>query len=326
MLYERIIGQGTLNEPTGKPNPQFALPSTAYWMKSLRIILENHGLNFASASDFYISEGRRNMDELVENTIFEQLLLSLHHLSALGKMSQAKDADYARIGILSWYYGIYNAASAMIAARNGSLQEDHSNTAKQWDQQIAVPGLAMEPFSWRISSLIKRTYLPEIERYRQGSSHKLFQEPLSLNDAYGAAASYLSGSADWYVWKETEHIKSKDKQFRELGVSDFKTKKAREIRDSKLSQKSIGFMHQAIRYRGKANYREALFLAYGKKNDTLLSSFVEDQYVVLKAYLQMAGGYVSRKLGQSLWRDFTKDVEDNRSFELSPTTIWDRKT
>ena len=28
MLYKRIIEGGTINEPEGKPDPQFALPST----------------------------------------------------------------------------------------------------------------------------------------------------------------------------------------------------------------------------------------------------------------------------------------------------------
>ena len=28
MLYDRIIKQGTINEPKGKPAPDFALPST----------------------------------------------------------------------------------------------------------------------------------------------------------------------------------------------------------------------------------------------------------------------------------------------------------
>jgi hypothetical protein len=40
MLYDRIINQGTINEPGGKPDPQFALPSTVNWMRSLRILIE----------------------------------------------------------------------------------------------------------------------------------------------------------------------------------------------------------------------------------------------------------------------------------------------
>src|SRR5258708_2409502 len=117
MLYKRIIEGGTINEPEGKPDPQFALPSTVNWMRAFRLLVENMKVDFASGTKFYASQGKRNMDAQVENTVFEQLFLGLHHLSALEQMKDVKPcADLARIGILAWYYGISNAASAMIAA------------------------------------------------------------------------------------------------------------------------------------------------------------------------------------------------------------------
>ena len=51
------------------------------------------------------------MTSLVENTVFEQLFLGLHHLSALEKIKGIRPgADVARIGVLAWYYGIANGA------------------------------------------------------------------------------------------------------------------------------------------------------------------------------------------------------------------------
>lgn len=44
MLYDRIIKQGTINEPGGKPDPQFAQPSTVNWMRALRILIHDSGL------------------------------------------------------------------------------------------------------------------------------------------------------------------------------------------------------------------------------------------------------------------------------------------
>lgn len=322
MLFDRIISQGTINEPKGKPDPEYALPSTVNWMKALRLIIEHDALDFDMATRFYQLEGSRKMDLLVENTVFEQLLLGLHHLSSLGKMAASNCADFARIGILAWYYGIYNASSAMIAAKNGSFQEDHSGTAKLWDQEIAFPGLAMRPFSLRISSLLEKTYKEEIEAYRKGSNHKLIHTPVNINDAHGAIAGYLSGSAKFYAWKEEINVK-KTREFKDLGVSDFRTKAARELRNKKLESKPIGFLHQSFRYRGKANYREALFLAYKKyPSSPDLTKFINDQYIVLMGFLQMAGAYASRKLGKDLWRNFLDDVEINRSFELSPYRVW----
>lgn len=321
MLYERIVGQGTINEPEGKPDPQFALPSTVNWMRSLALLVSNARVDFTAATTFYSALGKRDMGGLVENTVMEQLFLSLHHLSALHAMAEKKPAaDFCRLGILAWYYGIANAASAMIAAQNGSFQEDHAGTARVWDTEIAARSLAMEPFSWRVSSLLERTYKSEVEVYRAGSQQLLLSSPMSSEQARGAAGSYLSGSAKWHVWKTTEDIRQTS-EFKKLGVDDFRTKAARELRDKWLSRRSIGFIHQAARYRGKANYREALFLAYGKIEPTL-EGFLSDQAQVLKAFLAMSGAFASRKLGKALWKDFVADVEKKRAFSLSTADVW----
>jgi hypothetical protein len=322
VLYKRIIEGGTINEPEGKPDPQFALPSTVNWMRALSLLIADNGINFASAKSFYAPQAKRSMGALVENTVLEQLFLGLHHLSALEKMKDAETcADFARIGILAWYYGIANAASAMTAAQNGSFQEDHAGTARMWDRDIAARGLAIEPFSWRVSSLVEKTYSPEVQAYRGGSGGNLQSRPTSASEASGAAAGYLSGSAKWYAWKTTEDLR-KSSDFKKLGVSEFRTKAARELKDARLSQRSIGFVHQASRYRGKANYREALFLAYGKTTGAILTDFVAEQSTVLRAFLAMAGAFSSIKLGKALWDEFVADVDANRAFSTSAASVW----
>ncbi|WP_210241703.1 hypothetical protein [Mesorhizobium sp. B2-7-2] len=253
MLYDRIIKQGTINEPGGKPDPQFALPSTVNWMHALRILIQDSGLNFTAADAFYARLGKRSMDTLVENTVLEQLFLGLHHLSALEQFrSGTKTSDFARVGILAWYYGIANAASAMTAAQSGSFQEDHTGTARLWDTEIASRGLAMEPFNWRVSSLVERTYKPEIAAYKAGSAGRLLIKPTTKSEALGVAAEYLSGSANWHAWRAKEEIMNTS-EFKTLGVKDFRTKAAQALRDGRLGRKSVGFIHQASRYRGKAN-------------------------------------------------------------------------
>ncbi len=322
MLYDRIINQGTINEPNGKPKPWFALPSTVNWMRALRILAENERIDFGTAISFYGKEGKRKKDVLVENTVLEQLLLGLHHLSALDQFRGGTRAgDYARVGVLAWYYGIANAASAMTAAQSGSFQEDHAGTARLWDEQIASRGLAMAPFSWRVSSLMQKTYKAEVHALRNGSVGKLQTRPVTKDDALGAAAEYLSGSAKWYAWKTKEDLK-RNRAFKELGVDSFRSKAARALRDEWLERKPVGFVHQAARYRGKANYREALFLAYELGTETSLSGYVEDMHAVLKAFLAMAGAFARRKLGEDLWSDFVTDVDAKKAFTTRADAIW----
>ena len=322
MLYKRIVEEGTINEPEGKPNPQFALPSTVNWMRGLRLLVEAGPVDFATSTAFYSGVGRRNMAPLVENTVFEQLFLGLHQLAALERMADCSPAaDVARVAVVAWYYGITNGASAMIAAQNGSFQEDHAGTARMWDSDIAARGLSMEPFSWRVSSLVEKDYKSEVDAYRGSATSNLQVKPTSVDEAHAAAAAYLSGSAKWHAWKGEEDVR-RSKEFKLLGVDNFRTKAARELRDALFANRAMGFVHQASRYRGKANYREALFLAYGRSTETMLQGFVADQAVVLKGFLSMAGAFAARKFGHGLWNAFVTDIEANRAFSADPRVVW----
>jgi hypothetical protein len=179
----------------------------------------------------------------------------------------------------------------------------------------------MAPFSWRVSSLLEAVYKPEVAAYKRGSIAKLTSKPVTETEALEAAAEYLSGSAGWYAWRAREDLMITPK-FKSLGVTDFRSKSARELRDSRLEKKSIGFVHQASRYRGKANYWEALFLAYGPATEMMLSGFAYDTAIVLKAFLAMAGAFAKHKIGTELWSAFVADVDAQKAFTASPIDVW----
>lgn len=112
------------------------------------------------------------------------------------------------------------------------------------------------------------------------------------------------------------------REFKALSVANFRTKAARELRDSRLTGKAVSFLHQAIRYRGKANYREALFLGYGDYVETLLSDYLDDLATVLRGFVTMSGAFAYKRLGRSIWNEFTDDLDKHRSFQVSPKSIW----
>lgn len=321
-LYKRFTTLGTLTDSGKFPDPHFALLSTVNWMRGLAILVQDRGLSFKSASVFYSTVQRRATTGQEENTIFGQLLFAIHQLSALEALrASTSNADVARLGIVGWYYGIYSAASAMVAAQDGSFQDDHSGTATSWDRQLAANNMVMEPFSYRLSTLIKKDFDIEVAALKAGNEFLLAEKAVDATQAYGACCSYLSGSADWWKWKTEENLKS-SRDFKSLGVSDFRSKAARSLRDARLVGKSTAFLHQAIRYRGKANYREALFLGYGDRTDVLLEGFIEDLAIVLRGFVSMTGSFVSRRIGKSLWSEFVDDLEANRSFSLNPKNVW----
>jgi hypothetical protein len=321
-LYNRFTTQGTLSDPDEVPNPIYALPSTVNWMHALSILVEDQSLNFGSASVFYAGTQKRVATVQEENTIFEQLLFAIHQLSALEALrASPSKADVARVGIVSWYYGIYSAASAMIAAQDGTIQDDHTGTATTWDRQFAANNKVMAPFCYRLSTLVKKSFDIEVSILRAGNGFLLTEKATNPTEAFGACCSYLSGSADWWKWKAEQSLRS-TREFKNLNVSDFRTKTAQTLRDARLSGKSTAFLHQAFRYRGKANYREALFLGYGKNAETLLNGYPDDLAIVLRGFVAMAGAFVAKRIGQPLWSEFLDDIERNRSFSLSPKNVW----
>lgn len=322
-LYQRFVEQGTVTEPDGVPKPQYALPSTVNWMRAYALLIEDESIDYPSARKFYSTVAPRKMTAAEENSVLEHLLLTLHQLSALNALAAIKSqADIARVASVAWYYGIYAAASAMIAALDGSVQDNHTKTANAWDRQLGANSLVLHPFDLRVTTLVKTECDRQIDAIRKGPKANLINAPKTLDEAHQALCGYLSGTCSWWQWKTGEEIK-REKDFKALGVSDFRTTKAKEIRDNRLKKQCISFMHQAFRFRGKANYREALYLAHGKSVEANIVTFVPDMCKVLEAFTIMAGAYCSKRLGKQLWDSFLADLDKNRSFSLNPRDIWE---
>lgn len=177
------------------------------------------------------------------------------------------------------------------------------------------------PFSPRVSTLIEVNYKAEIESLKAGQSFDLTSKPSNSIEALGACIAYLSGSAAWWKWK-TELGVMASREFKALNVTNFRTKAARELRDSRLTGKAVSFLHQAFRYRGKANYREALFLGYGDNVETLLSGYLDDLATVLRGFVALSGAFACKRLGSPIWNEFLDDLDAHRSFQVSPKSVW----
>ena len=324
LLYRRLTQDGTISEPDGKPDPQFALPSAVNWMRALRILSHDRGLDFERAARFYSAAAVQPgaMSAQNENTVLEQLFLALHHLSALKTLAATgQDTEFGRVGVITWYYGLANAAAAMTAAQAGTYHETDAESHRGWDAHIASRGLAMEPFGWRVPSLLARAIADEVSAIRGTSSGNLQAQPTGPAEAIGVAAQYLKGSAAWYA-REAEERLRRHRDFVARGLTDFRKKEARALRDQRLAGRSIGFMHQAYRYRGKANHREALFLAYGPQAKSILAGYLDDQQRVLSAFVGMAGAFAAARLPAALWMEFLDDADRRRAFSLSAQAVW----
>lgn len=320
-LLKRFMKQGTLSDPKGIPDPAFSLPGTLNWMRALAILVNSEGIDAALMQNLCAAVTRGKLSDQAVNTTFEQLLMSLHHLASLKAMaSLPKRIDPSRSAIVTWYYGIFHAASAMIAAQDGSFQESHGETANAWDSQFSVRPYIPRPFSYRVTTLVGKDVEKEIEILRGKNTFKLDSEPTNPEQAFGACMSYLKGSAAWKAEYIEEGLKQRELKILEL--ENFRTKKAQEIRDARLRGKAFGFIHQAFRYRGKANYREALFISYGSHVEPMLANFYTNLFSVLEAFLCMAGSFCARRIGKDLWNAYHEDVSTNAPLLVKPTELW----
>lgn len=322
-LYKRLRRFGTLTEsPNDIPDAVFALPSTIHWIRALAILVDDHPVTFQAARIFYGKVQKREMDDRTLNTVCEQLLFAFHQLAALRALSAVSlKADVARMAIVTWYYGIYGAASAMVAAADGSFQNNHTATAQQWDAQFPSRGLAMAPFADRLPSVLKDDVANGLVPVRARGKHPLTNMPQTPEQAWGCIAEYLSGTAKWEQWNCQERIKA-EAAFKDLGVDNFRSGPAKAMRDAAYRRRSIAFLQQASRYRGKANYRDAIFLAYGKTVAPRLEGLVDDLPVVLEGFTAMAAGYCSLRIGKANWGPFLQDLDENRSLSISPVALW----
>jgi hypothetical protein len=226
-LYARMREHGTLAEaPRDVPDARFALPSTIHWMRSLAILVDDLKLDFQAARIFYNKIQRRSLSEREVNSICEQLLFALHQLAGLRSLLDVENkADVARIGIVAWYYGVYGAASAMIAAGDGSFPDNHAATAQQWDRHFPANGLAMPPFADRLSNLVAENIDRELAPVRLRGKHSLTSPPTNPQQAWGCCSEYLSGTADWEQWNIRERVAA-SRDFKALGIDNFRTARA----------------------------------------------------------------------------------------------------
>ena len=338
-IIQRIMDEGTLGYPSNKLNPEFALPSSTNWIRALTIYVKSNDVNFETCLDFY-GKTRikfRNPSVAEENSIFEQLSFSIHYVSALRSLNEAvrelgqqKNSDFSRLAILSWYYGQYSAAIAMIISHSGMLPTNHMKSAISWASYfVSGNQLAISPFDVFVPSLVKKELEDNVVRLYGGNykSHKMHHTPTNDMEAGCILAQYLKGSVEWYRNRAESNIRDSP-DFKSLNVDNFRTKKARHVRDRVLRQKHVGYIHQLYRFRSKANYRDALYLAlkydrFRDINTNELDSFIIDLASVLEAFVGMAGAFICTKIGEKRWRLLVASIERDKAFSMNVKEIWD---
>jgi hypothetical protein len=302
--------------------PRFAFQGTINWMRGLAEVVNSGSCSDRELKAIYSKVKRRPVNIGADTMVFENIHMAYHNYASIFSMNETIEDKYdiCRSAIISWYYNTYFAASAMVAASSGSVQETHAATARLWQSDIVEKELIPYPFDLYVSSLEPKKVDAEIKEYRGRNIYDQNNYPTDQEQAHGAMVSYLKGTARYRKWEVEERVKS-SKEFKDLNVENFRTKIARELRDKNFERWTVNFLAQAFRYRGKANYRDSIFLSYGDDNETTINQFIEDLLDVSFNFLRTASFYCSKRVEKGTWNLFIDDIENNTRLSIDTEAI-----
>ncbi len=300
-----------------QPTARFAFQGSINWIRGVSILVDSELFSDENIKSHYLHVTRRTVNEMADTRAFENILMSLHNVSALQKFKLLEENHYdvVRSAIVSWYYAIYYASKAMIAATSESDPQTHADTAKVWQNNIVSRNLVIEPFNFSISNITTKNVDEVVRNLRGSNRYDTSNSPTNSEEAIGCAFSYLKGTAKYSRWQTEERVK-KSREFRNLNVDNFRTKAARELRDNKFEIGLVNFLTEAFRYRGKANYRDSIYLSYGDNREAEIKTFIEDLENIASKFLRMASIYVSKRVERDTWDEFTNDIEQNSQLTI----------
>jgi uncharacterized protein (UPF0332 family) len=311
-----------LFEAKDQAEPRFAFQGTVNWMRALAESVNSGSTNDEKLTTIYADVQRRPANRVADTSVFENIFMAHHNLASLYSLNDDIESPYdtCRSAIVAWYYATYFSASAMVAASSGSTQETHAATAKVWQADIVERGLIPYPFNMYLSSLVSKTMEDEIKEYRKDNSYDLNDRADNIEMAHGALVSYLKGTHGYKKWEAEERIKT-SRDFKALGVDNFRKKNARELRDKVLDRGQVNYLVQAFRFRGKANYRDSIFLSYGPDQEEIIRQFIEDLLNVSRGFIRSAAYYSSKRVERGAWAEFVSDIEENSRLSISTDEI-----
>lgn len=307
-----------LFDTNNQPIPRFAFQGTVNWMRALAVLVQMPTFEDTTLRALYSRVNRRATNRDADTMVFENMLMAYHNHASLVRLAAdvTHPYDICRLAIISWYYGTYFTCSAMIAAASGTQQEAHASTARVWQSDIIIPGLVAPPFSFCLTSLVKADVASQISAFRGANAFDLNHRAGNADIARGGIISYLKGTAEYEQWKLEERVRATP-QFKALGVDNFRTKAARELRDAQFSKAGVNFLTQAFRYRGKVNYRDSIFMSYGDDHSSDVSELVQDAVIVSRAFQRMAAHYLHRRVESGAWQSFIDDLRANSRLSLA---------
>jgi hypothetical protein len=290
----------------------FALNSTMNWMKALAYeITQEYGKTEeeqvkACRNIFANVTPCKNKPELdiVFGPLFHSLVF-VESIQSVNCMEEARPWMFAS-EIVKWYYSVYNSFKTILAAFSGKETDTHAAMIKALNAGNLRKSLPY-PFNMLAKWEKNEEYSIVFENTPMFNRQKNVLREAFRADRHLAKSmilEYLSGTTKY----ETERVKKEI--LKHVSYTDFRTKVAKQDRDKRLA-KELNFLTCAFRYRGKANYRDSVFLAYGNDDKRLDREYLKSLQVVAKFSFICALVYTEKRIGKKTMITFLQDIKDN---------------
>ncbi|MBL8804471.1 MAG: hypothetical protein JNN27_20915 [Planctomycetes bacterium] len=306
-LYNAIASEDPDREP------QLALQSTINWARSLAFeIVQQHGENekkqYESCLEHFRGNTQGGGSSLSNQSVFEPLFSTLTNTlsvvsSAAGGPSEPRPWAVPGV-IVSWYYAFYTAMRSMLAASGVNAPDTHTGVIKSVGASLRTK--MPHPLNMLARWSRNEDFTKELPDYPRVGSRELTTAFLPTRIcAQEMLLGYLSGT------RAREVDKVKDRLRKEHGYQDFRTKAARKVRDAAIQTRVYNFMDCAFRYRGKANYRDAIYISYGSRELVHRAEFLASLATTSKFAFVCALAFVRNRLGETAPKEFLNDLSQN---------------
>ena len=202
----------------------------------------------------------------------------MNNLKSISEQNNDIKITLVQLAGIALYYASYSLVNCFNYIRNKTIQKNHTTSCRTFNcycEALFFPfnltGKYVDGSSRAKFDIVHgREEYPESFNYEKQA---LQNRNLAGFNYKSAILAYLRGTHRFY-WENSHQLKDAKKEIRSLDLSDFRTTKAREVRDSFFNKiPDANYLSCLLRLRGKVNYRDSIFSLYELKPEDGFNSY-----------------------------------------------------
>lgn len=288
----------------------FVYQSSINWLNSLSGFIKDKyntmGFDVINQSTCFQKIHKKNdFNQSDFGEIFSSIYSAYTFLLTLNSLKKSSDRSpyIMNSALMLFYYSINRSIKAVVYAQDKSSVETHMKLVKMYNNVIKF---LPEPLCFFAKWERLREYkIVDGNDVAIESNFDLVRVANSYDEYLGHLKQYLKGTAKHYSEKLESDIKKQNRD-----IKNFTTKKARDLRSRQISKK-INMMNCFYRVRGKANYRDHLYLSYRLYDRSQNSDSIDDLINISLFVIKTAIIFLEKRVGSDVVKNYLDDIKDN---------------